>query len=149
MDRTHRDDPREYGASRGGSTWTLGPVLTKKALLLLVCAAVALALLALAESHGLMSSRELALAMLGLTTASGVWWILVIRKSMKRDDLTLEHRLPAIRFAKVAIVALLMLLIYGLLYGGPWLPRLIGATVNLIWTGVLIWLVARLRKGTR
>jgi len=135
--------------------------LMRSLLLLTFCSVVALAVLAVAQSQDFLSGRELGLAMLGLSVAIGVSGVAIIRKS-KRDSLvppaqtpnsvdaaTRKRRLFGIWLANATIAALALLLIIGLLQGGPWLPRVVGAAVNLAFIAVLVRLVAGLRKSVR
>jgi hypothetical protein len=133
--------------------------LMKRLLPFSACNIVALTLLALGWSDGLISPRELTIALLAWGVAVGIWAVLIIRKSAKEsktpvappptpiDAMVRERRLLGIRVGKAAIVALVLLLILGVLRGGPWLSLLVGAVVNISAILVIMRVVQRLQRS--
>ncbi len=134
-------------------------MLIRRLVALSACFVVAMVLLALGFSRGLLSPRGLGIAILTLGVAVGIWAVLIMRKSAKElkvppgppgasiDAVTRKRRLLGIRIGKVAIVVLLLLLIFGLLRGGPLLSLLAGAIVNLCIMAVIIQMVIRLQRN--
>jgi hypothetical protein len=133
--------------------------LMRRLLPLSSCSVGAMVLLALAFSRGLLSPRGLGIAILALGVAAGIWAVLIVKKSAKEfkepsgpsglsiDAVTRKRRLLGIRVGKIAIVVLALLLIFGLLQGGPLLPLLVGAIVNLCIMGAVIQVVVRLQRS--
>lgn len=130
--------------------------LMRRLLPLSACSVGAMVLLALAFSRGLLPPRGLGIAILALGVAAGIWAVLIVKKSAKEfkgpsglsiDAVTRKRRLLGIRVGKIAIVVLALLLIFGLLQGGPLFPLLVGAIVNLCIMGAVIQVVVRLQRS--
>jgi hypothetical protein len=131
----------------------------RRLLPLSVCSVGAMVLLALGFSRGLLSPRGLGVAFLTLGVALCIWAVLIIKKSAREftvplgpsgvsiDAVTRKRRLMGIRVGKIAIVVLALLLIVGLFQGGPLIPLLVGAIVNLCIMAAVIRVVVRLQKS--
>jgi hypothetical protein len=133
--------------------------LMRRLLPLSACSVGAMVLLALGFSRGLLSPRGLGVAILTLGAALGIWAVLIIKKSAKEftvppgplgasiDAVTRKRRLLGIRVGKMAIVVLVLLLIFGLRQGGPLLPLVVGAVVNLCIMAAVVQVVIRLQRS--
>lgn len=116
-------------------------------------------LLAFGFSRGFLSPRGLAIGLLALCISGGTWAMIILRKTAKElevqpgppgspiDAVTRKRRLLGIRVGKIAIVILMLFLVLGLLQGGPLLPRLVGAIVNVWITAAIILVVVRLQRS--
>jgi hypothetical protein len=119
----------------------------------------AVVLLEFGFSRGFLSPRGLAIGLLALCISGGMWAMIIFRKSAKElevqpgspgasiDAVTRKRRLLGIRVGKIAIVVLVLLLVLGLLQGGPLLPRLVGAIVNVWIIAAIILVVVRLQRS--
>jgi hypothetical protein len=134
-------------------------ILVRRLLPLSASFVAATVLLAFVFSRGLLSPRGLAIALLALCIFGGMWAVIIIRKTAKElevqpgspeaslDAVTRKRRLLGIRVGKIAIVALLLCLVLGLLRGGPLLPLLAGAIANLCIIAAIIVVVVRLQRS--
>jgi len=115
-------------------------------------------LLGLGLSRGIVSPRGLAIGIVIVAAALYVGVLLIPRRTirtfgasawsgMPMDADTRKRVMSRIRTFKIAIVVLGLCLILGLVRGGPMLPSLVGAAINLGITATLIRLVVLLQRS--
>jgi hypothetical protein len=129
----------------------------KKMLLMQVCLLGVLILVSIAFSRGLLSPRELGIAMVILFIAIFISLRLIRKKLAKQiaepaialDDDTRRRILRGIWMRKVWIGVLALLLLVGIANGvanRAWLPTLAGVGMNLLWMYVTAHEIRRLRE---
>lgn len=130
----------------------------KRLLLLSSCSVGVMTLLALGFSRGLLSPRELGIAIVMLGGGVGTWAVLIMKRSAREfklppgtsiDDVTRKRRLLGIRAGKVAIAVLAVLLLVRLrgIGSDPLLPLLVTIAINLCIMAAVIQVVVRLQKS--
>lgn len=135
--------------------------LLKRLLPLSVCFLVAGITLSYANSQDVLSGRTLGIALLTLGIGGALWAAHILKRTatefrvspaefgVPAGDAARKRRLLGIRIGKVATVFLGFLLIFGLLQNGPWLPRVVGATINVCIMAAIIRVIVRLQKTGR
>jgi hypothetical protein len=141
-----------------GNMDNLTKTLAKRLILLSACSAVVMIPLALETGRGHLSPRGLGISLLIVCFSMGVGFALIVRRTASEfkvpppapgspiDDDTRKRLLLSIRGAKAMIILLAAGLVFGLSQGGPPLPLLVGAAINLSITAWLILRVRRLQK---
>ena len=132
----------------------------RKLLPLLIVSVSMIVLLGFEFSRGVISPRALGVIALILSIAIFVWSVRIVKRSAPESSLspslqgssdsdiqTRKRRLLRIRQCEIAIAILALLLVFGILKGGPLLPVLVGASFNLCLMVVLIRVVMRLKKS--
>jgi hypothetical protein len=114
-------------------------------------------LLVLGISRGLVSPRWAAIGLVTVTAALGIGGLLIPKRTIRKfgasawpsgmDVDTRRRVVLRIRFLKIAIIFLGLGFILGLVRGGPMLPSLVGAAINLGITATLIRLVVLLQRS--
>jgi hypothetical protein len=129
--------------------------------LLLGCGgALVVVALALALRNGLLSPRALGLLLIAYVACVAVAVFVILRNVRARfqasmgestdiaDDATRKKFRKRIRGLRLGVAFFAFVLVYGLweTRGGPWPPRLVGATMNLLFQFVMIQSIRRMQR---
>jgi hypothetical protein len=107
-------------------------------------------------TQGIMSARVLGVAYLVLVGFLTYAVAKILMKKVNDPQISLQIsansldvKRPLIRRLKVAVIVLPILLVVGLLAtrGQPLLPRLVGASINILLTGWVVSILLRVRKA--
>jgi hypothetical protein len=122
--------------------------------------ALVVILVALAYCSGLLSPRVLGLVLIAYAACVGVAVFVILRSARAKfqvstgesaeiaDDATRGKFRKRIRNLKFGVAVFALVFVYALweTRGGPWLPRLVGATINLLFQAAMIHSIRRMQK---
>ena len=108
-----------------------------------IVTAIAVAALVLLAITGTLSAPRFAIGCVGVIGVSAVIWFILLKRggadSFKTNGVSKAQNGNRAKYVRVAILLLLLIAGFLITRGGPWIPRLLGASVlMLFWIGTIV-----------